>query len=113
VLSSRCYQFFCLVVGLERDPIILERINEELLVRKSSCSGLENPYYWSAVGNNYADHVTAVYPYKLALIFSHQPQLVGVFISLAGWKLRSLYVCLFLSVIFRTGFNGQRTEKST
>jgi hypothetical protein len=36
------YQIFCVAVGLERGPLSLMRINEELLERKSSGSGLEN-----------------------------------------------------------------------
>jgi hypothetical protein len=33
---------FCLAVGLKRSPLSLVRINEELLERKVSGSGLEN-----------------------------------------------------------------------
>jgi hypothetical protein len=40
--DSRRYQIFCEVVGLERGPLSLVRINEELLEWKSSCSGREN-----------------------------------------------------------------------
>jgi hypothetical protein len=39
--DSWCYQIFC-DVGLEWPPSILVRINEELLERKCSGSGLEN-----------------------------------------------------------------------
>jgi hypothetical protein len=35
-------KIFRITVGLERGPLSLVRINEELLERKSSCSGLEN-----------------------------------------------------------------------
>jgi hypothetical protein len=41
-LDSRHYQNFCVAVVVERDPLSLVRINEELLERKSSGSGLEN-----------------------------------------------------------------------
>jgi hypothetical protein len=37
----RCYQIFCIAVGLEEGPLSLMRIKEELLERKSSVS-LEN-----------------------------------------------------------------------
>jgi hypothetical protein len=40
--DSRHYQIFCEVVGLERDPLSLVRIIEELLEWKSSGSGLGN-----------------------------------------------------------------------
>jgi hypothetical protein len=36
------YHMFSVTVGLERGPLSLMRINEELLERKSSSSGLEN-----------------------------------------------------------------------
>jgi hypothetical protein len=35
-------QLFCVAMGLERGPLRLVSINEELLERKSSGSGLEN-----------------------------------------------------------------------
>jgi hypothetical protein len=40
--DSRHYQIFGEVVGLERGPLSLVRITEELLEWKSSGSGLEN-----------------------------------------------------------------------
>jgi hypothetical protein len=52
--DSRFYLNFWEVVGLERGPLSLVRINEELLERKSSGSGLENqdsgrrdPLWWA------------------------------------------------------------------
>jgi hypothetical protein len=42
--DSRRYQIFCVVVSLERGPLNLVSINEEVLERKSSGSGLENQY---------------------------------------------------------------------
>jgi hypothetical protein len=42
--DSRRYQIFWEVVGLERGPLSLVRIIEELLEWKSSSSGLENRY---------------------------------------------------------------------
>jgi hypothetical protein len=44
VFDSRRYEFF-LVVGLERGPLSLMRIIEELLDRNSSSFGLENRDY--------------------------------------------------------------------
>jgi hypothetical protein len=41
-VDSRRYQIFWEVVGLERGPLSLVRIIEELLEWKSSVSGLEN-----------------------------------------------------------------------
>jgi hypothetical protein len=40
--DSRRYQIFLEAVGLERGPLSLVRLTEELLERKSSSSGLEN-----------------------------------------------------------------------
>jgi hypothetical protein len=40
--DSRRYQIFRVIVVLKRGPLSLVRINEELLERKSSESGLEN-----------------------------------------------------------------------
>jgi hypothetical protein len=42
---SQRYQIFREAVGLERGPLILVSTIEELLGRKSSCSGLENREY--------------------------------------------------------------------
>jgi hypothetical protein len=52
--SRRC-QIFLEVVGLEQGPLSLVSTIEELLVRKTSGSGLENDN--TAVGFRYADHV--------------------------------------------------------
>jgi hypothetical protein len=40
--DSRRHQIFLVAVGLERGPLSPVRINEELLERKSSGSGLES-----------------------------------------------------------------------
>jgi hypothetical protein len=40
--DSRRYQIFGVAVGLEGGPLCLMSINEELVERKNSCSGLEN-----------------------------------------------------------------------
>jgi hypothetical protein len=45
------------VVGLERGPLNLVRITEELLERKSGGSGLENREC-TAVGTRFAEHTT-------------------------------------------------------
>jgi hypothetical protein len=41
-LDSRRYNIFCVAVSLEWGQLSLVRINEELLERKSSGSGIEN-----------------------------------------------------------------------
>jgi hypothetical protein len=55
--DSRRYQIFWEVVGLERGPLRLVRIIEELLEWKSSGSGLGNRKL-TAVGIRFADHAT-------------------------------------------------------
>jgi hypothetical protein len=55
--DSRRYQIFCKIVDLERGPLSLVRIIEELLEWKNSGSGLENRDL-TAVGIHFADHVT-------------------------------------------------------
>jgi hypothetical protein len=40
--DSRRYKIFCMTVDLQRSPLSLVRIIEELLERKSSGCGLEN-----------------------------------------------------------------------
>jgi hypothetical protein len=55
--DTRRYKISWEVVGLERGQISLMRIIEELLERKSSGSGLENPRL-TAVGIRSADHAT-------------------------------------------------------
>jgi hypothetical protein len=62
--DSRRYRSFW-VVGLERGPLSLVSTTEELLGRKSSCSGLENREY----GHRDPSHWprSTLYPYKLTL----------------------------------------------
>jgi hypothetical protein len=55
--DSRCYQIFWKVVGLERGPLSLVRITEELLEPKSSGSGYRKPRL-TAMGICCAGHVT-------------------------------------------------------
>jgi hypothetical protein len=40
--DSRRYQIFCVAVGMERGPLSLVKINEELLERNVAAPGLEN-----------------------------------------------------------------------
>jgi hypothetical protein len=56
--DSQRYQIFRVVVGLERGPLSLVSTTEELLGRKSSCSGLESRDY--GLGIRQADHVAEV-----------------------------------------------------
>jgi hypothetical protein len=55
--DSRRYLIFLEVVDLERGPLSLVRITEELLEWKSSVSGTRKPRL-TAVGIRCADHVT-------------------------------------------------------
>jgi hypothetical protein len=63
--DSRRYQIFWEVVGLERSPLSLVRITEELLGRNSSGSGLENREY--GLGDPLRWARDTLYPQKLAL----------------------------------------------
>ena len=56
--DPRRYRIFWVVVGLERGPLSLVRSIEELLEWKQRLT---------AVGTRCADHVTLLYPQKLAL----------------------------------------------
>jgi hypothetical protein len=64
--DSRRYQIFWEVVGLERGPLSLVRIIEELLEWKSSGLRSRKPKL-TAVGIRCADHAKPLYPQKLAL----------------------------------------------
>jgi hypothetical protein len=55
--DSRRYQIFIVVVGLERGPLSLVRITEELLEMKCSYSGSRKPIL-TALGIRYSDHAT-------------------------------------------------------
>jgi hypothetical protein len=63
--DSRRYKIFWEVVGVERDPLSLVRIIEELLEWKSSNSDLENQDYGR--GNPLRWPRDTLYPQKLAL----------------------------------------------
>ena len=64
--DPRRYQFFWVVMGLEWGPLSLVRSSEELLEWKSSGSRSRKQRL-TAVGTRCADHVTPLYPHKLAL----------------------------------------------
>jgi hypothetical protein len=83
--DSRRYQIFWVAVCLERGPLSLLSINEELLETKNSGSGLENWDYrpW---GFRCADHATSLYPQKLALKFADQWRSLSRYSSLADSK---------------------------
>jgi hypothetical protein len=75
--DSRPYKIFWEVVGLERSPLSLASIIEELIGRKNSDSGLGTED--TAVGTCHADHTTPPYPQKWALtIYILIPHLIGV-----------------------------------
>jgi hypothetical protein len=61
-------------VGLERGPLNLVKINEELLERKNNCSALEARLTF--VGECCADKATPLYPQKLSLQFADQHRLL-------------------------------------
>jgi hypothetical protein len=63
--DSRRYQIFWEIVGLERSPLSLVSITEELLGRNSSGSGLENRKYGR--GDPLRWPRDTLYPQKLAL----------------------------------------------
>jgi hypothetical protein len=64
-LDSRRYQIFWEILGLERGPLSLVRVIEELLGRNSSGSDLENREYGS--GDPLRSPRNTLYPQKLAL----------------------------------------------
>jgi hypothetical protein len=63
--DPRRYHIFWVVVCLERGPVSLVSINEELLERESSGCGLGN-WDWRPWGIRLADHATPLCPQKLA-----------------------------------------------
>jgi hypothetical protein len=64
--DSRCYKIFWEVVGLERGPLSLVRVIEELLEWKSSCSVLKSEI--NRCGDPLRWPRDTFYPQKLALI---------------------------------------------
>jgi hypothetical protein len=64
----RRYKIFCKIVGLERGPVSLVSIIEELLGRKSSGCGLENREYCRRDPSRWPRGT--LYPQKLALTSS-------------------------------------------
>ena len=64
--DPRRYQIFWVVVGLEWGPLSLVRSSEELLEWKSSGSKSRKQRL-TTVGTRCADHVTPLYPQKLAV----------------------------------------------
>jgi hypothetical protein len=66
--DSLRYQIFLEVVGLERGPLSLMSTIEELLLRNSSCSGLESREYGCRDLSHWPRGT--LYPQKLALTLS-------------------------------------------
>ena len=65
--DPRRYHIFWVVVGLERGPLSLVRSIEELLEWKKSSGSRSRKQRLMAVGTRCADHVSPLYPQKLAL----------------------------------------------
>ena len=63
--DPRRYQTFWVVVGLDRGPLSLVRSSEELLEKSSGSRSRKQKL--TAVGTRCVDHVTPLYPQKLAL----------------------------------------------
>jgi hypothetical protein len=82
VFDSQCYHTFWEVVGLERGPLGLMRITEEILHWKSSGSGSRKSRL-TAVGNRYADHLLSA---KVNSNFADKRRALGPCSSLADWS---------------------------
>jgi hypothetical protein len=88
---SRRYQIFWEVVGLERDPLSLVIITEELLEWKNSGSGSRKPRL-TTVGIRCAHHAT-LYPQKLALT---SPTSGGRWVSIVRLRTKNTDFSVFL-----------------
>jgi hypothetical protein len=97
--DSRRYQIFWEVVGLERDPLSLVSITEELLEWKSSGSGSRKPRL-TAVGIRCADHATPLCPQKLALT---SPAGCGRSVGIVRLRTK-IHVVFYLSFLFVSCF---------
>jgi hypothetical protein len=78
----RRYQIFWEVVGLERGPLSLLKIPEELFEWKSSGSGLENREYGR--GDPLRWPRDTLYPQKVGTSFANRRRSLGRYSSLSG-----------------------------
>jgi hypothetical protein len=88
----RHYQIFWEVVGLERGPLSLVSIIEELLDWRSSGSG-SRKHRLTAVGIHYADHKDTLYPRKLALT---SPTSCGRLVGIVRLRTKATEFSLYL-----------------
>jgi hypothetical protein len=103
-LPSLCIQILTptlCIVGLERGPLSLVRITEELLECRSSGSGLENREYGS--GNPLHSPRNTLYPHKLALT---SPTCGGRSVGIVRLRTKTtefVYFCFHATKTYKSG----------
>jgi hypothetical protein len=107
--DSRSHQIFWEVVGLERGPLSLVSITEELIGRNNSCSGLETREYGREDQLGWPRET--LYQRKLALTSpTGGSRSVGVVLS---WtKPQSLFVCWWI-ILWNLSLFIYRMNKTT